>query len=226
MPDLPLLRRLAAKHPASAAEAVLLRAADSRAELETSLRSATLEARRRFDPTASLLEELQVRLMGARANGALEVQMADDLLEPLAEAVSALAESEVELELAGVSEGSTVLHLRPRGAVAAEVDGVPVDSSSGDTALGAFISLLVGLDDGEDVRRHPVALRALSRLYSGLERYQLGAEYAWYARDGRYREATLSGEGRERLDELTRTVEKTSERDISGHVVELGHRVG
>ncbi|MCX4818712.1 hypothetical protein OG883_02110 [Streptomyces sp. NBC_01142] len=83
-------------------------------EIEAEHRASRLAAVRVYEPDARLDEELLLRLTGPDTEGgALRFQWGDALLNPVENAVSAAAGTPVQLELTGISAGSTVAHARP-----------------------------------------------------------------------------------------------------------------
>ncbi|MFD6996262.1 hypothetical protein ACFWA5_08270 [Streptomyces mirabilis] len=124
-------------------------------EIEAEHRASRLAAAREYAPDARLDEELQLRLTGPDTDGgALRFQWGDALLEPVEHAVSVAARMPVQLELTGISAGSTVVHARPVTlAVSPELDalGAPATSAAS-TGMSTLTELLAALESESDVR--------------------------------------------------------------------------
>jgi hypothetical protein len=168
------------------------------------LRRYRLDAIREYDPAATLDEELRLRILGPEANGAVRFSWGSALMKPLEEGVSAASEQDIELELVGVSAGSTVMHVRP--VAAARPTGAlptPVDATPADAAIRRLFALTDALEAEGDVRRYAGILEATDRLTEALDRFDLSVELRWYAA------------------RLRRTQDATTDIPISGRITEL-----
>ncbi|WP_051718054.1 hypothetical protein [Streptomyces megasporus] len=194
-------------------------------EIEADHRAGRLAALREIDPSAGLQEELRLRLTGPETEaGALRFQWGDALLDPLEKAVSKAAGTPVELELTGISQGSTVVHARP---VAAARPGSDPDTlgavvaSAADQGVRRFTRLLTALEEERDVREWAGLFDSVESLVRSLERFRLDLGLTWYAADGGIRRAGLTRRGIEYTKRLQKTRDEDQEIVISGHVTEL-----
>lgn len=185
-----------------------------------------LEVAQTFDPTASLSEELLVRLIGESAlSSGLKLEW-EGLLKPLQQAVSALSEH-AALELSGFSKGSSVLHFRA-------VRRAPVERLAGDlgdpireTPLAGpvrrFMEVVDAVENERDVRAYSASsmLGELQKLSEELERLHLEADFKFYSRGGDVRAAQLSERGMGYMKALAEPQETEESMAISGRVTEL-----
>ncbi|MFG3033997.1 hypothetical protein ACGFZJ_36535 [Streptomyces sp. NPDC048253] len=194
-------------------------------EIEAEHRASRLAAAREYAPDARLEEELQLRLTGpATVGGALRFEWGDALLEPVEHMVSAAAGTPVQLELTGISSGSTVVHARPVT--------VPVDSAEPDalntpatsavaTGLGTLTKLLDALESERDIREWVKLFDAVDAVSRALSRYELNLGVTWYDAEGGLRRARLTERGRQYVKRLRETRDRDQEITISGRVTEL-----
>ncbi|MEV1061565.1 hypothetical protein [Streptomyces sp. NPDC050263] len=194
-------------------------------EIEAEHRASRLAAAREYAPDARLEEELQLRLTGpAAVGGALRFEWGDALLEPVEHMVSAAAGTPVQLELTGISSGSTVVHARPVT--------VPVDSAEPDalntpatsavaTGLGTLTKLLDALESERDIREWVKLFDAVDAVSRALSRYELNLGVTWYDAEGGLRRARLTERGRQYVKRLRETRDRDQEITISGRVTEL-----
>ncbi|MEU6538083.1 hypothetical protein [Streptomyces sp. NPDC047000] len=198
-------------------------------EIEAEHRASRLAAVREYDPSARLEEELQLRLSGPDAEGgALRFQWGDALLSPVEGVLSAAAGSPVELELTGISVGSTVIHARPvtRSSTQeppeqeAPVLDAPVPSTTG-MGMHALAKVLTALESGQDIREWARLFDAVDGLARALGKYRLDLGMTWYAADGRMRRAQLTERGRHHIEQLRETSPRDQEIIISGRITEL-----
>jgi hypothetical protein len=178
---------------------------------------------RYYDPSASLGQELQLRLTGELAqDGALAFSVGDALLKPLQDSAASLAEFDLELEITGLSRGSTVLHVRPKLPAAEQVaPDVPMDSSAADQAMRELLGLVAAAEHEEDLRRWARVLDSMDRFVRALEKYDLGVSMTWLALDGEARMAELTERGRAYYLGLRETSPVSRQRAVSGRVTEL-----
>jgi hypothetical protein len=183
-----------------------------------------LASLRTFDPDASLQEELRVRLVSARLQeGALSFDAGAILLRPLQDSITSLAGEPVELELTGVSAGSTVLHVhpQPRASDPVDINGVPVDATSTEAPLRAFIELIRAAESESDLGQWVAAVDALGRFSRGLERLDAQADFAWSGVSGDVRSARFGETGRDYVKRMLETTTEPTTLHVSGRVTEL-----
>ncbi|MFF0409917.1 hypothetical protein ACFYUY_05705 [Kitasatospora sp. NPDC004745] len=189
------------------------------------LRKNWLEAARHYDPTARLYEELTVRLRGEAADrGALDFRVGDALLKPLREGVSAAARKDVDLELTGVSRGSTVLHIHPKFPEIASSDApeiIEVDSSAADPAIRDLLKLIDAAEHEQDVRQWERIVPCLDGLVEALDRFDLSMEMRWSSLDGSVRASHLSGRGKSYVRSLRALQLSRTKMAVTGRITEL-----
>ncbi|MFJ6993650.1 MULTISPECIES: hypothetical protein [unclassified Streptomyces] len=193
---------------------------------EEELRRYWLEAARYYDPAATLDEELAVRLKGDVADrGALDFRIGDALLKPLRDGVAAAARKDVELELTGLSRGSTVLHVRPKviDVVASEgqEDLARVDSSVADPAMRDLLRLVDAAENERDVRQWERMVPGLDGVVEALDRFDLSMDMRWRSLDGSVRSSSLSGRGRNYVRSLRDLELHKSRTVVAGRITEL-----
>ncbi|MFF1839308.1 hypothetical protein ACFVXE_34795 [Streptomyces sp. NPDC058231] len=193
---------------------------------EEELRRFWLEAARHYDSGASLDEELTVRLKGEAADrGALDFRIGDALLKPLRDGVSAAARKDVELELTGLSQGSTVLHVRPKVPDFSDDDGQEglgsVDSSIADPAMRDLLKLVDAVENERDVRRWERIVPGLDGVVEALDKFDLSMEMRWRSLDGAVRSSCLSGRGKSYVRSLRNLDLHKSRTAITGRITEL-----
>lgn len=185
-----------------------------------------LEVVQAFDPNASLREELLVRLVGDSADSAALKLEWEGLLKPLQDAVSSISDR-AELELAGFSKGSSVLHFRAASRQELEHVGESEDAPVRETPLAGpirqFIDVVDAVEHEKDVRPYSASnmLDELQRLSTVLQRFHLQADFRFYARSGDVRGARLSQRGMNYMNALAELEESESSMPISGRVTEL-----
>ncbi|MFG3077192.1 hypothetical protein [Streptomyces sp. NPDC048225] len=192
---------------------------------EEELRRHWLEAARHYDPAAQLHEELVVRLRGEAADrGALDFRIGDALLKPLREGVSAAARKDVELELTGVSRGSTVLHVRPSVPEIvsdADEDLPVVDSSIADPAMRDLLKLVDAAEKEQDVRRWERIVPGLDGMVEALDKFDLSMDMRWFSLDGTVRSSHLTRRGKDYVRSLRNIEVQKSKVGITGRITEL-----
>ncbi|MEV0923651.1 hypothetical protein AB0I99_00690 [Streptomyces spongiicola] len=193
-------------------------------EIEAEHRASRLAALREYDPQARLDEELQLRLTGPDTEaGALRFQWGDALLRPVEAALSAAAGTPVQLELTGISAGSTVVHARPV-AVAAPQDSPTLNAPASSTAsmgMGTLAKLLNALESQSDVREWAKLFDTVETLSRALGKYGLDLGMTWYNGEGGSRRAQLTERGRSHVERLRATRDRDQEMVISGRITEL-----
>ncbi|AXQ55682.1 hypothetical protein [Streptomyces koyangensis] len=193
---------------------------------EEELRRFWLEAARHYDSSATLDEELTVRLKGdAVDRGALDFRIGDALLKPLRDGVSAAARKDVELELTGISQGSTVLHVRPKITESTELQGqedlASVDSSVADPAIRDLLKLVDAAENERDVRQWERMIPGLDGVVEALDKFDLSMEMRWRSLDGAVRSSSLSGRGKGYVRNLRNVDLYKSQSVITGRITEL-----
>ncbi len=182
-----------------------------------------LESARAYDPDSSLVEELALRLIGEEASGGLRFDIGSALMKPLQDGITA-NNLRVSLELTGISEGSTVLHVKPR---IAQVDAdhepglVTVDDSPADAAIRELIDLVDTAETHGDIRRWTNMLGSLDSLVAVLDRFNLDMDLGWCSRNGSIRMSSLTATGRAYVRGLRETSSDTAIRSITGRITEL-----
>ncbi|MGW7304337.1 hypothetical protein ACWGI1_02015 [Streptomyces sp. NPDC054835] len=193
-------------------------------EIEAEHRASRLAAAREYAPNARLDEELQLRLTGPDTEGgALRFQWGDALLHPMETAVSVAAGTPVQLELTGISAGSTIVHARPIApTVSPEPHALdtPTTSAAG-SGMNTLTKLLVALESESDVREWARLFDAVEALSRALSKYSLDLGVTWYGADGGMRRAQLTERGRRYVDRLRETRDRDQEITISGRITEL-----
>lgn len=193
-------------------------------EVEGEHRTSRLAAAREYAPNARLDEELRLRLTGPDTQGgALRFQWGDALLHPMEAAVSAAAGTPVQLELTGISAGSTIVHARPvAGAVSPEPGILEAPATSAaSTGMSALTELLRALETESDVREWSRLFDAVESLSRALGKYRLNLGLTWYDADGGTRRAQLTERGRSYVERLRETRDRDQEITISGRITEL-----
>lgn len=194
-------------------------------EIEADHRASRLAAVREYAPDALLDEELQLRLTGPDADGgALRFQWGDALLQPVEHMISVAAGTPVQLELTGISAGSTVVHARPVATPADPSESGLLDTpaaSAASTGFGTLTTMLDALETGRDVREWARLFDAVEAVSRALHRYTLDMGVTWYGADGNLRRARLTERGRSYVSRLRETKDRDQEIIISGRITEL-----
>ncbi|MFD7910634.1 hypothetical protein ACFV30_07870 [Streptomyces sp. NPDC059752] len=219
-------RALLDDDPAAAARLLEEMGAEDRddEEVEGEHRASRLAVAREYAPLARLDEELRLRLTGPDTErGALRFQWGDALLRPMEAALSAAAGTPVQLELTGISAGSTVVHARPVGSAASVEPGTleATATSSASTGMNALTELLRALETESDVREWSRLFEAVEPLSRALGKYRLDLGLTWYDADGGTRRAQLTERGRRYVERLRETRDRDQEITISGRITEL-----
>ncbi|MCX5558258.1 hypothetical protein [Streptomyces sp. NBC_00038] len=193
-------------------------------DIEAEHRASRLSAAREYAPDARLDEELQLHLTGPDTeDGALRFQWGDALLEPVEHAVSVAARTPVQLELTGISAGSTVVHARPvTPAVPSEPYALDAPATSAaSTGMSALTELLAALESERDIREWARLFDAVETLSRALSKYELDLGVTWYGADGGIRRARLTERGRRYVERLSKTRDRDQPITISGRITEL-----
>lgn len=193
-------------------------------EIEAEHRASRLAAAREYDPEARLDEELQLRLTGPDTEaGALRFQWGDSLLHPVEAALSAAAGTPLQLELTGISAGSTVIHARPVAPVASP-ESHTMDAPTASAAsmgMSTLTKLLIALESEHDIREWAKLFDSVETLSRALSKYSLDLGVTWYSADGSMRRAQLTQRGRDYVERLRETRDRDQVMVISGRITEL-----
>lgn len=193
-------------------------------EIEAEHRASRLAAAREYDPEARLDEELQLRLTGPDTEaGALRFQWGDSLLHPVEAALSAAAGTPLQLELTGISAGSTVVHARPVAPVASP-ESHTMDAPTASAAsmgMSTLTKLLIALESEHDIREWAKLFDSVETLSRALSKYSLDLGVTWYSADGSMRRAQLTQRGRDYVERLRETRDRDQVMVISGRITEL-----
>ncbi|MFD0902508.1 hypothetical protein [Actinomadura sediminis] len=192
---------------------------------DTIIRQQWLDSVKSFSSDASLKEELQVRLSGnTTTTGSLDFKIGDALLKPLEDSISTAAKRDLELEIVGLSAGSTVLHVRatPMGISEDNADLMPdTGSSPADIAIRNFISLIKAAESGEDLHKWASAQWSLYRLVEALDRFDLALGLRWLSRTGTVRSSRLTSRGRQYVHTLHDLRDEKTSQIVRGRITEL-----
>lgn len=197
---------------------------ETEADYLSELRRNRLDALRSLDPDAGLEEELRLRVLGEGLHGAVDFSWGGQLMKPLQDSVSAAADAVIELQLVGVSAGSTVMHVRPTPKPHPQPSDVlpaHVDATQADAAVRKLLAFTDALESGTDVGRFSKILAAADNLTEVLDRFDLALGLRWYSKDGLVVESRITREGREHAARLRSTQDLTEQVRISGSITEL-----
>ncbi|MEW1690878.1 hypothetical protein ACIQOF_03450 [Streptomyces sp. NPDC091265] len=201
--------------------------------VDSEQRAEWLSSVQRWDPEARLRDELTIRLTGDEAGrGGLRFSVGNALLKPLQDGVTASTDEDVELELVGISSGSTVLHVRPTMRKThieenSSSDGAAIEDNStevAEQAIGVLFDAVKTVEARQDVTEWTPMLSSLSKLVSALDRFDLAVQLRWFSGDGSVHSSALSEAGKQYVRELRKThAEEFArvQREISGRVTEL-----
>ncbi|MFD0208339.1 hypothetical protein ACFVH9_04150 [Streptomyces hirsutus] len=201
--------------------------------VDSEQRAEWLSSVQRWDPNARLRDELTIRLTGDEAGqGGLRFSVGNALLKPLQDGVTASTDEDVELELVGISSGSTVLHVRPtmrKTHTEEELanNGEPTEENSDEVAeqaISVLFDAVKTVEAREDVTEWTPMLSSLSKLVSALDRFDLSVQLRWFSGDGSVQSSALSETGKQYVRELRKTHAEAFthvQRNISGRVTEL-----
>ncbi|WP_420077020.1 hypothetical protein ACOAKG_29225 [Streptomyces sp. JL3001] len=200
-------------------------------EVDSEQRANWLSSVREWDPESALPEELVIRLFGGEAgSGGLRFAVGNALLKPLQDGVTASSDEDVELELVGVSAGSTVLHVRPvaEGQVptgsSASGGEEAEESRATSRVMNSLLDAVGTLEAEADVSEWTPMLSSLSRVVSALDKFDLSMQLRWLDGQGGVRSTSLTETGRGYLRELRKSHGEAFapvRRSISGLVTEL-----
>lgn len=192
-------------------------------DYDSQSRQDRLEALRQFNPAATLEEELRLRILGDSAGGTMRFDWGSALMKPLQESVAAASAHPIDLELVGLSQGSTVMHVRPVAQTEDLIDTLPtpVDGSVADNAVRRLMNLTDALENEADVRQHVNLLDAVDGLTEALDRFDLAMELRWFGPAGPVRKAAITSKGRAYAKRLRTTRTEDTEIPISGRITEL-----
>jgi hypothetical protein len=192
---------------------------------ETIIRQQWFEAAKEFSPDASLREELQVRLSGETIEtGSLSFKVGEALLKPLEDGISTAAKRDLDLEIVGLSAGSTILHVQatPTSLHDDNADRMPeTGSSPADMAMRSFIRLVDAAESGKELYEWPSAQWPLYRLVEALDRFDVTLGLRWLSRTGTVRSSRLTSQGRRYVRALHDLREEESNQIVRGRITEL-----
>ncbi|MGW3628633.1 hypothetical protein ACWD7F_00460 [Streptomyces sp. NPDC005122] len=201
--------------------------------VDSERRAEWLSSVQRWDPQARLRDELTIRLTGDEAGkGGLRFSVGNALLKPLQDGVTASTDEDVELELVGISSGSTVLHVRPTMRKTHTEEEFPGNGDSTESnnaevaeqAISVLFDAVKTVEAREDVTEWTPMLSSLSKLVSALDRFDLAVQLRWFSGDGSVQSSALSETGKQYVRELRKTHAEAFtrvQRNISGRVTEL-----
>ncbi|MFF0198006.1 hypothetical protein ACFYT5_34395 [Streptomyces anulatus] len=200
-------------------------------EVDSEQRLNLLKTVREWDPESVLPEELVIRLFGGEAgSGGLRFALGNALLKPLQDGVTASSDEDVDLELIGISAGSTVLHVRPvanrqEGEIISDDSSHLLDGQSPTaTVMNSLLDAVGTLEAEEDVSEWTPMLSSLSRVVSALDKFDLSMQLRWLDTDGGVRSTSLTETGKGYLRQLRKShgsAFSPVRRSISGWVIEL-----
>src|SRR3569833_383680 len=205
-------------------------------DLDRTLDAAILSASRRMDPAAQLRAWLDVRISGPDVGyGKISVRTVDGLLAPIqGELDAALPDASEEvtrLELVGVGQGSTILHLEPKNAVdePSEAEALTFASSAIDSA----IQRVFGIHDAVE-REAPASeiaslgqedlISKFHKLISVLDGDDLSIDLTWRSPANVMRSSRLTRRGREYAGTLFEVESSEKVITIWGYVYEQSLR--
>ncbi|MFJ9819345.1 hypothetical protein ACIRU3_29620 [Streptomyces sp. NPDC101151] len=198
--------------------------------VDSEQRAEWLSSVRRWNPDAQFHEELTIRLTGEEAgSGGLRFSVGNALLKPLQDGVTASTDEDIELELIGVSSGSTVLHVRPTTRPTDVDDGntstVETDSTESiGQAINVLFDAVKTVEARQDVSEWTPMLSSLSRLVSALDRFDLAVQLRWFSHDGSVSSSALTETGKQYVRELRKTHQEAFtriQRRVFGRVTEM-----
>lgn len=189
---------------------------------------AWLAGARRFDPSAQTQPRLDVRIKGAAVGeGALSMRLVDELAGPLqteVEAASRSTDDDTELELAGISRGSAILHLRPRVAATTPNEHLPLAVSRVDSAIRRVFDIHDAMESEAPVNSVQMtrgSQQALEKLTKVLQQHALSIEMTWRSLTADRRHSTLGERGLEYAASLFEASDHQDIRVVSGYLFEL-----
>lgn len=201
---------------------------DDDVDLDEALERNFQDTVRDYFPDARLPRGLDVRLMGTTVTtGALDIEIGHQILSDISHEVGGAAKamqvSTPKFDLVGLSRGSAVLHLAPRGGE--EIgDGSLVDVDRVDGPMELITRLHTVAEAGGDMREfaeYADLLKALHGLVRTLDASDLSLEMRWQSGTGRRRLSSLGRNGRRYVRTLWDHQTESEERTLTGVVVEL-----
>jgi hypothetical protein len=138
-------------------------------------------------------------------------------------ALSAAAGTPLQLELTGISAGSTVVHARPVAPVASPESHTMDAPTASAASLGmsTLTKLLIALESEHDIREWAKLFDSVETLSRALSKYSLDLDVTWYSADGSMRRAQLTERGRDYVERLRETRDRDQVMVISGRITEL-----
>lgn len=191
----------------------------------TVIRQQWLDAAKELSSGATLKEELQIRLSGESIEtGSLNFKIGEALLKPLEDGISSAAKRDLDLEIVGLSAGSTVLHVQatPTSLHEDDVDRMPESGSSqADAAMRSFIRLVDAAESERDIREWSSSRWPLYRLVEALDKFDLALGLRWLSRTGTVRSSRLTSRGRRYVRGLHILRPEKTTHVIRGRITEL-----
>ena len=191
---------------------------------DEALRRQQLDAMTEYDPNATLVEELRLRLIGPDATGASLKATWFAIVSRFESAVSAFASKPLDLKVTGYSAGSTVVHLvadEPDIDDLNAADIGPLHHTPLAQAAQQLMEALVAAENSSDLSRWRRELEEVEKFSDELQEHALEAGVRYLSSGGRVRDASLTATGMSYLASLRETRDEDEEKLINGRVTEL-----
>lgn len=213
---------------------------ESNDDLVSAARKALAESLRRLDPESALPSLVDLRLTGQGIDGSIPAEMTSLVKRFQSEIEAAMSISSVErgdavIELAGVSPGSVVLHMKPH------IAGPPADHlfpaielDVFDEAVGRVMAIhdsfeFLGAQETKDARVTQGARDALSHapaklldavqgMVSELNSFNVDIEVSALTSHGPRRSSRLTSVGRQSAVQFFNQQESSTEMEIEGRI--------
>ncbi|MGW4590653.1 hypothetical protein ACWEKJ_25315 [Amycolatopsis thermoflava] len=189
---------------------------------------AWLEGARRFDASAQLQPRLDVRVIGDDVgHGSLSMQLVDELSGPLQSEVEAASPSGdkelLRLELAGISRGSAVMHLRPAALIDSGDEHLPLALSPVDAAIRNVFDVHDAMEreaPADSIILEGDLRKSFHKLAKVLQQHELAVEMTWRPLGGQRRRSRLSERGLSYASSLFEMTDHAEETTVSGYLYE------
>ncbi|MBP2523596.1 MULTISPECIES: hypothetical protein [unclassified Rhodococcus (in: high G+C Gram-positive bacteria)] len=212
---------------------------ESNDDLVSAARKALAESLRRLDPESALPSLVDIRLSGQGIDGSIPAEMTSLVKRFQSEIEAAMTISAVErgdavIELAGVSSGSVVLHMKPKIAgLAADHLFPAIELDVFDEAVGRVMSihdsferLGAGAQDSDGALQPDGALShasaklldAVQAMVIDLNSFNVDLEVSALTSRGPHRSSKLTSIGRQSAVQFFTQRESSSELEIEGRV--------
>lgn len=189
------------------------------------------EAMTDYDPSARLDRWLSLRLHGQQVrSGRLDIGVAHELFQAFASELNGAAAAHSikdppRMELAGLSQGSAVLHLVPvLGEEERTSDQLPVAVDRLDSMLATITELHRIAEAGGNLGQFAgdeQLLRGLRELIRTLEKNDLNLDVRWRGGSGQHRTSSLTARARQHVRAVWEEEVRTATTRISGRVITL-----